>query len=82
MPAYIVSYKLISNLGDPLKEGKIRIKNIVSVDAAHDWLRFQFRKQYKDFGRLDILGTYPEIDYMNQSPDKSVKDLWDALGIK
>ncbi len=59
---YIITYKVISNTGDQLSSGQMKVRNASSYDDAVKSLTQRMKHNYIDFGKLKIIDYTTEAE--------------------
>ena len=59
---YIITYKVISNTGDQLSSGQMKVRNASSYDHAVKSLTQRMKHNYIDFGKLKIIDYTTEAE--------------------
>lgn len=77
---YIIKYKVLSNLGDGLKSGTIKVKNVSSDSEAKIELEKMFRSRYVDFGRVIFISCDMEKEPIEGSQEafEWLKDMFNG----
>jgi len=65
---YIMTYKVVSNTGDQISSGQIKVRNASSYDHAVESLAKRMKHNYIDFGKLKIIDYTTESENDNSNP--------------